>query len=161
MNDQYQPFKGYIYEIVNRNLLKRQEFAWKRKWTGCQWNLLKVRKKGPIRNTDRIHTMPFSHTVYTYTQTHIPFHSFIRSYFDVIKWKPYKNWVAPVTPSHIAGRRVIIHSILFLFSCFFFLLFFSLKGWIKKSSSRSRRSSSSSNKKYTANKPLTTCEIRE
>lgn len=132
MNDQYQPFKGYIYEIVNRNLLKRQEFAWKRKWTGCQWNLLKVRKKGPIRNTDRIHTMPFSHTVYTYTQTHIPFHSFIRSYFDVIKWKPYKNWVAPVTPSHIAGRRVIIHSILFLFLCFFSFSFSRWKGESKK-----------------------------
>lgn len=115
VNTKFSHSKGYVFPIVNEipsNL--RQTFAWKsrRSKIECQRNSHRVRGKGPIRNTDRIWTMSFppKHTHAHSAESAI--HSFVRSYFDVIKWKPYKNWVAPVTSSHIARRRVIIHSLL-------------------------------------------------
>lgn len=107
-------------------------------------NINEIRKESVNRVRSR--TLVASRLCLSLAQTHSTFHSFIhsyvRSYFDVIKWKPYKNWVAPVTSSHIAGRRVIIHSILFLFSCFFFPLLFFIErvNLNEKNSSSSSRS---------------------
>lgn len=132
LNDKHQPLKGYVLEIVHRILLNlRQIFFCD--LTHCE-NLICLKKNKKKVNTNemrkesvnrvRSRTLVASRLCLSLAQTHSTFHSFIhsyvRSYFDVIKWKPYKNWAAPVTSSHIAGRRVIIHSILFLFSCFFF-----------------------------------------
>lgn len=88
------------------------QFAWRME---SQWNFKIARKNDPIRNTVvGIQTIAFLSLCISFIR---------RSYFDLIKWKPYKNWVARVTSSHIARRRIIIHSLLLFFS------FFSLSHW--------------------------------
>lgn len=139
----FQNYRWNCYLKFGTNIWKKSpKENWE--WMGfCAAPVEMVRPGTLIASTLRLLHCSLVHTLHP--------QSFIRSYFDVIKWKPYKNWVAPVTSSHIARRRVIIHPL---------SLFCHWKGecGIKKECSCSCRGS---NKTYTANKPLTTCEIRE